>query len=181
MEIRDVGVDPVVFFEMPGALRAKRGRPLSDGIQAIPNAIRQRKFKAKKRVNRLRHIAVLDLETDPFTDNGDPVYPFAAELYSDQFGAIVIWDEDYETFVDKLYSTIEMLPDAYTIYAHNGGKFDYMFLVHKLRGTVRFKGRGIMLAKIGAHELRDSFHVLPEKLAAWKKDAFDYSKMLRGP
>ncbi len=35
-----------------------------------------------------------------------------------------------------------------------------------------------MSAKIGNHELRDSLHILPEKLAAWKKDRFDYSKML---
>jgi hypothetical protein len=34
-----------------------------------------------------------------------------------------------------------------------------------------------MVAKVGNHELRDSFHLLPEPLKAWKKDEFDYSKM----
>ena len=37
-----------------------------------------------------------------------------------------------------------------------------------------------MAARIGKHELRDSYHIIPEKLANWKKDDFDYSKLARG-
>ena len=137
------------------------------------------KHRASKRAARLQHIAVLDMETDPFDNTHGEIYPFVAELYSDQFGSIVIWEDDYETLIEKLVAEIEALPDSYTIYAHNGGKFDFMFFVSKLRGVVRFKGRSIMSARIGAHELRDSLHILPEKLAAWKKDSFDYRKMVR--
>lgn len=137
--------------------------------------------KQKKSDIRKDHIAILDMESDPF-DNKKPhekIYPFAACLYSHKFEPIVIWENDYETFVQKLLLEIEALPGAFTIYAHNGGKFDYMFLLHKMRGKISFKGRGIMCAKIGPHELRDSFHIIPEKLANYKKDDFDYNKMKR--
>jgi hypothetical protein len=162
----------------PGQPIVKRGRP-PVGERTQTNAELKRKYRAVKRESRLQHLAVLDMETDPFENDRQEIHPFCAELYSDQFGSIVIWDENYESLIEKIYAEIEALPDAYTIYAHNGGKFDFMFFVHKLRGTVRFKGRAIMSAKIGSHELRDSLHILPEKLAAWKKDKFDYSKMLK--
>lgn len=152
------------------------GRPPIGEI-AMTNAEKKRKYNDGKRSNRLKHLAVLDMETDPFENGESDIFPFCAEIYSDQFGAIVIWENDYETLVEKVITTIESLPDSYTIYAHNGGKFDYMFLIHKLRGLVKFKGRAIMSAKIGCHEIRDSLHILPEKLAAWKKDKFDYTKM----
>lgn len=163
---------------VPGTLPLKRG-PRPTGERAMTNVERSAKSKKLKRENRLKHIAVLDMETDPFSNENEPILPFCAELYSDQFGSIVIWEEDYGTFVEKLIAAIEALPDSYTIYAHNGGKFDFMFFVHKLRGKVRFKGRAIMSARIGRHEMRDSLHILPEKLAAWKKERFDYSKMLK--
>lgn len=157
----------------------KRGRP-PIGERAMTNKEQHRRCRAGKTEAKLRNIAVLDFETDPFDDQlKSEILPFVCELYSDQFGAIVIWDEDFDRFISKVVTAIEDLPDAFTIYAHNGGKFDYLFLVRHLRGTVKFKGRAIMSCKIGNHELRDSLHILPEKLAAWKKDHFDYSKMKR--
>jgi DNA polymerase elongation subunit (family B) len=159
----------------------KRGRPPLDRKKAMTNAEQHRRCRAGDKASKLRNIAVLDFETDPFDDAlKAEILPFVCELYSDQFGSIVIWDEDFERFIKKVVTAIEDLPDAYTIYAHNGGKFDYLFLVRHLRGTVKFKGRAIMSCRIGNHELRDSLHILPEKLAAWKKDHFDYSKMKRG-
>lgn len=157
----------------------KRGRkPI--GEVAMTNAQMIQRSRAGKKDMRLRHIAILDFETDPFDDaKKSEILPFVCELYSDQFGSIVIWDDFFETFIKKVVTAIESLPDEYTIYAHNGGKFDYMFLVRHLRGVVKFKGRAIMSCRIGNHELRDSLHILPEKLAAWKKDHFDYAKMHR--
>jgi hypothetical protein len=126
----------------------------------------------------LEHIAVLDMETDPFdTDNREIILPFTACLYSETFKPIFIWEENYTVFVEKLCAAIEGLPGRYIIYAHNGGRFDFMFLMHKLRGNIAFKGRGIMSAQLGRHELRDSYHLIPEKLAAYKKDKFDYKNM----
>lgn len=156
----------------------KRGRPPRNKIKAMTNAECLRRSRAGKMDARLRHIAVLDFETEPFDDERKAeILPFVCELYSENFGAIVIWDENFDAFILKVVTAIEGLPDAYTIYAHNGGKFDYLFLVRHLRGAVKFKGRAIMSCKIGTHELRDSLHILPEKLAAWKKDHFDYSKL----
>lgn len=145
---------------------------------------KERKLESQKVIRnsrskqRIENIAVLDMETDPFDHlKQQVIFPFVACLYSDNFDPIVIWEENHETFVSKLISEIENLPEEYTIYAHNGGKFDYMFLIHRLRGRISFKGRGIMSAKIGNHELRDSFHIIPEKLAAYQKETFDYEKM----
>lgn len=129
---------------------------------------------------RLEHIAVLDFETDPFDHLArDRIAPFTACLYSESFEPIIIWDENEETFVSRVIEEIEKLPGEYIIYAHNGGKFDFLFLISKLRGRVSFKGRGLMSANIGRHEIRDSYHLIPEKLSAYQKDEFDYSKLTK--
>lgn len=157
-----------------------------------PRTIAQRveKHRAPIREMRQRCIAILDMETDPFDQDTpikelrlkkrEPIFPFLAILYSDQFEPVIIWEENYDRFCTAVICVIEALPDRYTIYAHNGGKFDFLFLVHKLRGNVKFKGRGIMCARIGEHELRDSFHIIPEKLASYQKDRFDYSLLQKG-
>jgi len=164
-------------FTMRGPkVRAPRAPSRKDYKKSYKKIEAQRKREA-----RLENIAILDMETDPFDAERDlKVHPFLAVLYSDNFDPVVIWDEHRERFLDKVIKAIASLDGAYTIYAHNGGKFDYMFLVSRLRGAVMFKGRGIMSAKIGQHELRDSFHIIPEKLANWHKDSFDYEKMRRG-
>lgn len=158
----------------------KRGRP-STGAIAKPRAEIRKQWKARKKAARIEDIAILDFETDPF-DNTKPdekIYPFCAVLYSDDFEPIIIWELDHNKFVDCVIAAIENLPKAYTIYAHNGGKFDYMFLLHKMRGFVQFKGRGLMTATIGLCELRDSFHIIPERLANWQKDDFDYTMLYK--
>lgn len=175
----------------PGEILRIVGRP-PIGVKAMTRAERraresttrkQRKEmqRAKKKEELLKKIAVLDFETDPFDDAGKgEVLPFCACLYSDEFDTVTIWEENFERFIDKLVTALDALPGAFTIYAHNGGRFDFMFFVHRLRGQVSFKGRGIMSAKIGRHDLRDSFHIIPEALAGYHKEAFDYNLMRRG-
>jgi DNA polymerase elongation subunit (family B) len=167
------------FLALPPEQRA----PMPDRRRvAAPQTPRQRDQKRNEKVRerKQRLIAVLDMETDPFDNTTKAaVFPFCACLYSDQFDMITIWDENPTTFIDKVVSAIEGLDDDYTIYAHNGGKFDWQFLLHRLRGMVSFKGRGIMSARIGRCEIRDSFHIIPEKLAAYRKDAFDYTKLTK--
>ena len=179
IRLREDASPDSVSIQFDGPVRtAKRGRKFQNAACAATQSERDFRRREPKRLEKRRCIAILDMETDPFDDKTkEPVLPFVAELYSDQLGSIVIWEEDFQRFVDKLIVAITSLPDAYTIYAHNGGKFDYLFLVSKIKGEVRFKGRAIMVAKLGNHELRDSLHILPEKLAAWKKDSFDYQKM----
>ncbi len=141
---------------------------------------RDSKYAKRKTEERRRDIAVLDMETDPFDNVGKGrIQPFVACLYSEQFEPVIIWEENERAFAQAVFDAIERLPGKFTVYAHNGGKFDFMFLVHLLRGDVSFKGRGIMAANIGRHYLRDSFHIIPEKLAGYHKEQFDYSKMRR--
>lgn len=157
----------------------KQGRPRKAAEAATPNE-RQKKCRAKKRETRKRNIAILDMETDPFDAQlKSSVMPFLCVLYADEFEPVVIWEENIVRFRNRVVEAISRLPGRYTIYAHNGGKFDFMFLVSKLRGDVKFKGRGIMAAKIGEHELRDSAHIIPERLAAFAKDKFDYTRNLK--
>jgi hypothetical protein len=131
--------------------------------------------------NEPQEIAILDFETDPFdAPNNQHVLPFVAVLY---FGTnmqpLVIWDNDYNRLCEALLQVIEELPGRYVIYAHNGGRFDYYFLVSKFRGRCNFKGRALMSVRIGRHELRDSLHIIPERLGNIQKDDFDYKKMHR--
>ena len=135
----------------------------------------QRKRKQDKRM-----IAVLDMETDNFDNQSNiDIKPFVACIYAPELGHLIIWNEDLERFIAQLIKQIEDLPNKYIIYAHNGGKFDYMFLINKLRGKVSFKGRAIMCASIGNHEIRDSLHLIPEGLKSYNKQAFDYNKLTR--
>lgn len=170
----------MIFVDEGEAPRRGRGRPKKEAPKS--GAMRQAAYKGKRSAMKRRCIAVLDTETDKF-DNTRPdlkIFPFVACLYSDQFEPLIIWEEDHKKFLRRIIKAIEELPDEYTIYAHNGGRFDFLFMISELRGDVSFKGRGLMSAKIGNHELRDSFNLIPEKLAAYRKDEFDYSKMDKG-
>jgi len=63
------------------------------------------------------------------------------------------------------------------VYAHNGGKFDWHFIIEHLENNEPLKiihGR-LASFKIGAAEYRDSFNLLPMPLAAYKKDDINYS------
>src|ERR1700723_908265 len=171
------------YFLSPYTDPPKRGPKFKfAGDAAKPRATIRSEYKKRKREESLSRIAILDFETDPFdnTRPDDIVQPFLCVLYSDDFPTIIIWDENNERFISRVIAAITALPVKYTIYAHNGGKFDYQFLLHRLRGLVKFKGRGLMVAHIGKCELRDSFHILPEGLANWQKDIFDYTKLKRG-
>lgn len=153
------------------------GRP-PKGDAALTPRERDQARRTKAAQIKADNIAILDFETDPFDDAKEvKIRPFLAVLYSHKFDTIVIWEEEPERFYDKLLQALSRLPGRFTIYAHNGGRFDYLFMVHRLRGAVNFKGRGIMSARIGEHEIRDSFHIIPERLANWQKDAFDYQKL----
>lgn len=168
-------LQPLRTFFDPLILPKPLGRP-PIGDKATTSSERGKKHREKKNKKRKECIAILDMETDPFDNKSQSrVHPFLAVLYSDTFETVIIWEENFARFTARVVAAITALPDRYVIYAHNGGRFDFMFLVHHLRGEVSFKGRGIMSAFLGPHELRDSFHIIPEKLAGYKKDTFDYA------
>lgn len=65
------------------------------------------------------------------------------------------------------------------MYAHNGGKFDWHFLLDDLEPwepIMVIAGR-LAKFKIGKAEFRDSYNLMPMPLAAYKKDDIDYSIM----
>lgn len=165
--------DLAAFMNVP---RPSNAQPRA----AIQRRADQKRYAAKQS-HRLENIAILDMETDPFDNlhTNEKISPFLAVLYSDQFEPIVIWEQDNAAFVKATIAAIAALPGSFTIYAHNGGKFDFLFLIAGIRGSVAFKGRGIMSCNIGSHQLRDSFHIIPERLANYKKDTFDYQKLKR--
>ena len=114
--------------------------------------------------------AVIDAETDPFNGR-DFVEPFIWGFYD---------GENYLEFAGE-YAT-ENLADYIadykgSIFAHNGGKFDFHFLIDHLnlkKQLTVINGR-IAKAQLGQATLRDSFCILPVPLSALEKDDFDYT------
>jgi len=119
-----------------------------------------------------RRIAVIDAETDPFRKGRIPK-PFVWGFYD---------GEIYLKF-DTTESLVEFLATQDVIcYAHNGGKFDFHYLIDWFEAWDYIKiinGR-IAQAFIGLCELRDSYLIINEPLSKYKKDDIDYSLMEPG-
>lgn len=77
--------------------------------------------------------------------------------------------DEFVDFCEKLENVI--------IYAHNGGKFDWHFIIHRLEAFSPLMIINGRLSKftIGGAEFRDSYNILPTKLATFSKEDFDYS------
>lgn len=123
----------------------------------------------------MKPLAVLDFETDPFEYGNCPL-PFAwgvytAETYTD------LWDE--QSCIDRLIIFLAALKEPHIIYAHNGGKFDFWYLLPFLSKEMRIINGRIVKAFIGKHEIRDSFSIMPFALSKYKKDEIDYALMHR--
>lgn len=116
-----------------------------------------------------RTIAVADCETDPFMPGRIP-RPFIWGFYD---------GEEYKEF-HSTEEFIEFAKEQYCIiYAHNGGKFDWHFVLPHFdpySDIMVINGR-IARAYLGNAELRDSYSILPVPLAAYKKDEIDYAIM----
>ena len=124
----------------------------------------------------LRLIAA-DCETDPFAYGRIP-QPFIWGAYDpegeacDAGGEYKIWHTTAE-FVEWLRDQ-----DA-IVYAHNGGKFDWVYIIPfiDVNTDVRIIGGRIAEIKVGRATLRDSYSIVPVPLASIQKDDIDYSKM----
>jgi len=115
-----------------------------------------------------KEIWVADCETDPFKAGRIPE-PFIWGLYN---------GSEYHEFTDtdEFVNHCESLENV-IVYAHNGGKFDWHFLLHRLEPyepLMVISGR-LSKFKIGGAEFRDSYNILPMPLSAWEKDEFDYT------
>ena len=131
-----------------------------------------------------REIATADTETDPFKIGRTVIEPFSWGIYSETTGYVYFWGDDAtEQF-------IEFLADADTppleIYAHNGGRFDWLFLSKFFDPDIMFIGNRIAKVTIlgGKYELRDSYANMPVPLksfntASGEKLDIDYAKLER--
>lgn len=129
----------------------------------------------------MRPFIVIDSETDPFKKGRIPE-PFVWGVFDGK--------EFRHYHHDNFHSLIEWLKDQKAIiYAHNGGKFDYHFMLTYLEPFDDIKIINGRIAKffIGKAEFRDSYNILPVPLSKMetkdesgiviKKQEFDYSLM----
>jgi hypothetical protein len=131
---------------------------------------------SRKRVE--REIFTLDAETDPFEYGADFPKPFCWGLYS-QLTDFDYWWGDEESIALSLMKRLAELPERSIVYAHNGGKFDFHFLLEFFDPDIKIINGRIAKATVlnGKIELRDSYLILPIPLAQFEKDSIDYNKM----
>jgi hypothetical protein len=115
-----------------------------------------------------RRLVTIDCETDPFKHGRIPK-PFVWGSY------------DGNEFI-RFNNSTELLDYWSTknvwLVAHNGGKFDFLFMLHYVtKSRVLEIGGRVVQMKIGNALLRDSFSILPMALAAYSKTPFEYWKM----
>jgi DNA polymerase type B, organellar and viral len=119
-----------------------------------------------------RVIYTADCETDPFKRGRVPS-PFIWGLYDGENPVKYFYNTD--SFVDYV-SNLNAI-----VYAHNGGKFDWFYILHRLDAfepLLIINGR-LAKFKIGRCEFRDSYNILPEPLSSYQKDDFDYTILER--
>lgn len=121
----------------------------------------------------MKPFATFDIETDPFKRHRYPL-PFCCDFF-DGNKHRVFWGADC---VAKCFAVMRKFKGY--IYAHNGGKFDFKYLLPLIdpnSSTVKvIKGR---IAKIALNnvEFRDSYLMLPVPLAKYGKTPIDYKKL----
>lgn len=110
-----------------------------------------------------------DCETDPFLAGRVPE-PFLWGVYLG--GEYHQFDNtrEYVEFVSEL--------EGYTLYAHNGGKFDFHYVRDHIIADEKITVINGRLAKfkIGKCEFRDSLNLIPSPLSRFDKTKIDYSK-----
>lgn len=127
-------------------------------------------------------LATGDCETDPFAPHVIP-QPFVWGFYSEEEGYNHFWGlgdtqaQQNESCCDQFIEFLYSLKDPHIIYMHNGGKFDFLFLLKFAGGKVKIVNGRILEMHIGIHVLRDSYAAIPIPLAAYKKDDIDYDKL----
>lgn len=122
-------------------------------------------------------IAVFDFETDKFLYGRKPL-PFACGWYDGET-YLQWWGDDVAA---RLIEHIRSLDEPYLVYAHNGGKFDFLFIMREF-DTLRIVNGRVLAGTIGACELRDSWGIIPESLdkaTKGKKLKIDYDTFERG-
>lgn len=121
----------------------------------------------------MKNIYTGDCETDPFEYNR-MVTPFVWGFFDGQDHQH-FWGADC---TQRFVEYISRVPAGY-IYIHNGGKFDFVWLVEYASGDLKIINSRIVEMRIGNHILRDSYAIMPFALSVYKKTPIDYNKMLK--
>ena len=126
-------------------------------------------------------IATFDTETDPFLP-GRVVKPFTCGFYlTDTQEYFDFWGDDcIEQFA--LFLSVNFAPNELTVFVHNGGNFDFYFMLdHFDKGHNPFiiNGRLVKIQALG-QEFRDSYSMIPVALGEYDKDSIDYRCMEKG-
>ncbi len=121
----------------------------------------------------MRPIAAIDCETDPF-EYKENIRPFIwGGYYKQQF-------QHFSMFSDLLKWLISF-DEKIIIYAHNGGRFDYIFkdVIQEIPNATSLQIIHGRLARfqIGKLEFRDSLCAVPVALAKYKKSNMQYWKL----
>lgn len=117
-------------------------------------------------------LATADAETDPFKEGRVPS-PFAWGFSSRELGTSTFWgNKATQEFLEYVAS----IKEPHRIHVHNGGRFDFYFLMSEIfkAGAVRMIGSRIAEWKFGQHIFRDSICMMPMPLSRYKKDDIDY-------
>lgn len=122
-------------------------------------------------------IATFDLETDPFKRLRVP-RAFASDFFNGR-AHFTKWGDE-KTVVKSVIAEI-MRWDG-IIYAHNGGKFDFHYLLpylprKRIERFLAINGRIVQIKFSAGPDLRDSYALIPRGLREWAKDDIDYSKL----
>ncbi len=122
--------------------------------------------------SRKRPIFTIDVETDPFLRNREPL-PFLWGVYDGEPGGY----RSFET-TDAMMRWLRTLGPI-IVYAHNGGKFDYTYLFEYLEPYTEILIISGRLAKfsIGEIEFRDSWSILPVALKHLGKGGIEFHKL----
>lgn len=117
-------------------------------------------------------IAVADAETDPFKYNRVPA-PFVWG-YFDGEKYKHFWGENCtQKFLTYLRDEVK---EPQRVYFHNGGKFDFFFMLEEMENPIKIINGRIAHFNIGIHTFVDSWLIIPESLEkANKKTAIDYT------
>lgn len=127
-------------------------------------------------------IYTMDIETDPFARGNVPV-PFLIGFY-DGVTFRKFWSDKKQTCIEKMQQfLIDGNVEPGIIYMHNGGRFDFFFLLEWFEGRTMIIGSRIVQAymqlsnnkrrpaKEQRFEFRDSYAIMPFPLKAYQKDS----------
>lgn len=121
--------------------------------------------------SKAREVYVIDAETDPFLFGREPK-PFIWGCYGGKKG-----EEKYASYTDA-ESLLQALYEKHAVvFAHNGGRFDFLFLQDYFTpwNSIRIINGRIAGFRLNDCLFRDSFLILPTALRSFKKDKIDYS------